>query len=68
MTIKETIKKSGGKWLFIFKNNYNMIIDIDKKEWDSKEWYQAYGTLEQSFNDEMFDSLFKDIKKKKKIK
>ena len=46
MNIKEMIFKSKGLWLVELFDKTKWVLDLDKMEFDSYEWYKAVGTLE----------------------
>jgi hypothetical protein len=69
MSIIEMMIKEKGVWYLKLKDGYKMVIDLDNNEWDSYEWYEYYGELNQViYNIEMVESLIKKIKECKKLK
>lgn len=65
MTINEMIKKQKGKWKITYLDNYSIVIDLDKMEWDSYKWYKVTGTLENEIIN--IDDFFKQVVEYKKI-
>lgn len=63
LSINEMI--TTGKWLLTMNDNSKIVIDFDKKLYDSYEWYKAMGTLEYELIDEK--ELFKMSKSMKRI-
>ena len=68
MSIKEWILKSGGVWKIIYQDNYKIVIDLDNNNYDTLEFYNIYGMLDNELTEEKIDKIFKNIKECKKIK
>ena len=67
MSIQEMILKQKGIWLFKYRDNYKIIVDLDKKLYDEYKWYKTMGTLEQEIDEETNKWLFKNVVECKKI-
>ena len=39
MNFKEAVLKQKGKWQITYKNNYKLVLDLDKMLYDTIEWY-----------------------------
>lgn len=61
MTIREMVMKRKGKWLINHKDNYKVVIDLDKMVYDTYDWYKTDGCLQQELTNEILDDLFKRI-------
>lgn len=67
MSIQEMILKQKGIWLFKYRDNYKIIVDLDKGLYDEYKWYKVMGTLEQEIDEETNKWLFKNVAECKKI-
>ena len=68
MSIKEMILKTGGIWKITYINNYKIVIDLNNNSYDTFDFYNVYGVLENELTTEKFNQLFRNIKECKKIK
>lgn len=66
MNFKEAVLKQKGKWQITYKNNYKLVLDLDKMLYDTIEWY-SQKELHQEITNDNIDTLLSNVKSIKKI-
>lgn len=66
MNFKEAVLKQKGKWQITYKNNYKLVLDLDKMLYDTIEWY-SQKELHQEITNGNIDTLLSNVKSIKKI-
>ena len=66
MNFKEAVLKQKGKWQITYKNNYKLVLDLDKMLYDTIEWY-SQKELHQEITIGNIDTLLSNVKSIKKI-
>ena len=65
MSIKDCMLKQKGRWILTKKDNWKIIIDLDKEVWDDLKWYKKTGTMDNVI--ENLDELIKGVYDIKKV-